>query len=67
MSIGRGDGITLPEIKKCADIKRKKSRHIAHCHRGVANVVTLSLPCPALPSPHLPVNGTSVADLGCIK
>jgi hypothetical protein len=40
MSIGVGDGITLPKITKCADIKRrKKNRHIAHRHRGVFYVV----------------------------
>jgi hypothetical protein len=28
MSIEEGDGITLPKITKCDDIKRKKNRHI---------------------------------------
>ncbi len=28
MSIGGDDGITLHKISKCADIKRKKNRHI---------------------------------------
>ncbi len=46
MSNGGNDGITLPKITKCADIKRKKTRHIAYRHRRVVNVVTLSRPCP---------------------
>ena len=28
MSIEGGDGITLPKITKCDDIKRKKNRHM---------------------------------------
>jgi hypothetical protein len=39
MSIGGDDGITLPKITKCADIKRKKNRHIEDSHRGVFYVV----------------------------
>ncbi len=38
MSIGGDDGITLPKITKCADI-RKKNRHIEFRHRGVFYVV----------------------------
>jgi hypothetical protein len=39
MSIVGGDGITLPKITKCADIKHKKTRHMAYRHRGVFYVV----------------------------
>jgi hypothetical protein len=39
MSIGGDDGITLPKVTKCADIKRKKNRHIEYRHRGVFYVV----------------------------
>jgi hypothetical protein len=39
MSIGGDDGITLPKMTKCADIKRKKNRHMAYRHRGVFYVV----------------------------
>jgi hypothetical protein len=45
MSKGVDDGITLPKITKCADIKRKKTV-TAYRHRGVVTVVTLSRHCP---------------------
>ncbi len=54
-----GDGITLPKITKCADIKRKKKKpsHSVR-HRGLVNVVILFALASPSPAP-LPPSSTN--------